>query len=120
MTGPVETTTAIVDGHKVEIYLFAGLLAEICDSIEAVLVERDGELFQRAGAIYWKSLHGVVKVDAELLRVRSMRVADFLKPIPRKLSYEPIDPPLKYFHAFLRKGEWKFPELDEPTLEAGR
>jgi len=88
-------------------------LLEICERIEAAFVANDAELLQDRGTILWKSPHGLVKADAALLRLRAMRIATFMKVNRRIRRLEILDPELKYFTALLRKGEWKFPHLDE-------
>jgi hypothetical protein len=104
-----------------KIILFAGgNLLRIADQIEEALVAGDKELFQKKGAIQWKSPNGIVKANATLLRVRAMRVVEFVqykagtRPFLGRYYPVEVDPPIKYFTALLAKGVWAFPELDEP------
>ena len=104
------------ESEKAVIYIFPGLLAQTVDRIEEVLLERDAGLFQHNGAIYWRPAEGPPrKATAQLLRLKTAQVAEFLRPA-RRSGYEGIDPPLKYFEALLRKGEWKFPILPNDKL----
>jgi hypothetical protein len=95
------------------IYLFEGSLPAAVREIEALLAERDPRICQKNGAIYVNLEGGPVRATAALLRTRAMHLADFYKPIgPPRDGVKLVDPPLKYFHALLHKGEWGFPILD--------
>jgi hypothetical protein len=100
------------EAEKAEIYLCDGDLPEKVDEIEAVLVERDPLICQRDGVLYVDLPGGPARANAALLRIRTMRVAHFYKlDLTRRVYIKPVDPPLRYFGALLRKGEWKFPPL---------
>jgi hypothetical protein len=105
---------------RVEIGLIEGALLSICDQIEAVLVERDPELFQHKGALFWKSPNGPVEVDATILRLRAMRVARFWKMTTSRRGFVEVDLPIRYCRALLAKRKWNFPMLDDEPPERGR
>ncbi len=98
---------------KAQVAFADGELIEAVDAIEAILVERDPQVCQRHGMLYVRLAGGTVRASAALLRVRAMRVARFVKLNPRRKSMDYADPPLKLFNALLRKGEWRFPTLDD-------
>ena len=101
------------------VWLREGALFQVCAEIEAKLVSQDPALFQRAGAIYLSAPGGLIKVDADLLRLRATRVIRFMK-FNRQGNIVYVDPPLKYFAALLRKRDWKFPFLESASSEENR
>jgi hypothetical protein len=110
MTVP-EPTSAPPEGRPV-IWLFEGDLAVAVDAIEALFIEHDPAVCQRDGVIYVNLATGPVRADAELLRLRATRIADFQKVSPDyKVTLKPVIPRKQYFSALLHKAEWNFPVL---------
>lgn len=94
-----------------EIYLRGGDLPIVVNTIESLLTAHDPHIRQHQSRLYDISTGRPVRMTSALLRLRTMQLAQFYKQRGRRRHFWPLDPPLKYFDALLRKGDWAFPQL---------